>query len=121
MIGLLAGLYEFPTEANVSGTLSDVRFVEILRAQFSALFQSPIRVPGSTDIERSDPSCTIVKIQPAGDVIHVFSHIRKTYRVQWVIIEGGDEPPETATSQGPSHARAKARMWKSLNEISISK
>ncbi|PBL00334.1 DNA glycosylase [Armillaria gallica] len=118
--GLLAGLYEFPTEANVSGTLSDARIVEILRAQLSALFQSPIRVPGSTDIEQSDPSCAIVKIQPAGDVIHVFSHIRKTYRVQWVIIEGGDEPPETVQPQGPSHGRAKARMWKSMNEISIS-
>lgn len=32
---------------------------------------------------------------PAGDVLHIFSHIRKTYRVQWVVLEGGpsEEPP----------------------------
>ncbi|TBU47064.1 DNA glycosylase [Dichomitus squalens] len=37
----------------------------------------------------------VVKIVPAGDVLHIFSHIRKTYRVQWVVLEGGssDEPP----------------------------
>lgn len=40
----------------------------------------------------------ITKIKPAGDVLHVFSHIRKTYRVQWILLEGGDdrdpeEPP----------------------------
>ncbi|KAK0500756.1 DNA glycosylase [Armillaria luteobubalina] len=119
--GLLAGLYEFPTEANISGTLSDARIVEILQAQLSTLFQSPIRVPRSTEKEQSDASYTIIQTQLAGDVLHIFSHIRKTYRVQWVIIEGGDEPPEAATPQRPSRGREKARMWKSLNEVSISK
>jgi A/G-specific adenine glycosylase len=40
----------------------------------------------------------LVKIERAGDVLHVFSHIRKTYRVQWVVLEGGDgaNPPELA-------------------------
>lgn len=118
--GLLAGLYEFPTEANISGTLSDARIVEILQAQLSTLFQSPIRVPRSTEKEQSDASYTIIQTQLAGDVLHIFSHIRKTYRVQWVIIEGGDEPPEAATPQRPSRGREKARMWKSLNEVSIS-
>jgi A/G-specific adenine glycosylase len=34
-------------------------------------------------------------MKPAGDVVHVFSHIKKTYRVQWVVLEGGgNEPPE---------------------------
>lgn len=39
----------------------------------------------------------LVKIERAGDVLHVFSHIRKTYRVQWVVLEGGGaDPPELA-------------------------
>ncbi|KAG7452096.1 DNA glycosylase [Guyanagaster necrorhizus] len=118
--GLLAGLYEFPTEANISRTLSDTHLAEIPRTQLSALLQSPIRVPESPDEGQSDGSCSIVKTQPAGDVFHVFSHIRKTYRVQWVIIEGGNEPPETAVPQKPCHGRLKATMWKSLKEISTS-
>ncbi|KAK0208996.1 DNA glycosylase [Desarmillaria ectypa] len=118
--GLLAGLYEFPTEANISGTLPDTRLAEILRAQLSSLLQSPIRVPESTGKDQTDASCRIVKIQTAGDVSHVFSHIRKTYRVQWVITEGGDEPPETAMPQGPHNGRLKAKMWKSLDEIPTS-
>ena len=40
----------------------------------------------------------LVKVERAGDVLHVFSHIRKTYRVQWVVLEGGGaSPPELAT------------------------
>jgi A/G-specific adenine glycosylase len=38
---------------------------------------------------------TISSIQPVGDVLHVFSHIKKTYRVQRVILEGGANPPAT--------------------------
>ena len=39
----------------------------------------------------------LVKIERAGDVLHVFSHIRKTYRVQWVVLDGGSaSPPELA-------------------------
>lgn len=35
----------------------------------------------------------ITQIQPVGDVVHIFSHIKKTYRIQWVILEGGVNPP----------------------------
>jgi len=38
---------------------------------------------------------SISSIQPVGDVLHVFSHIKKTYRVQRVILEGGANPPAT--------------------------
>jgi A/G-specific adenine glycosylase len=33
-------------------------------------------------------SVRVVDEKPAGNVVHVFSHLRKTYRVQWVILEG---------------------------------
>ena len=35
----------------------------------------------------------IADIRAAGDVPHVFSHIKKTYRVQWVLLEGGEDTP----------------------------
>ena len=39
----------------------------------------------------------IVQIKAAGDVTHIFSHIKKTYRVQWVLLGGGGlDPPMLA-------------------------
>lgn len=32
-------------------------------------------------------------------MIHVFSHIKKTYRVQWVVLEGGGRDPPSLTSR----------------------
>jgi A/G-specific adenine glycosylase len=35
----------------------------------------------------------VIQVMSAGDVVHVFSHIKKTYRVQWVLMEGDELPP----------------------------
>jgi A/G-specific adenine glycosylase len=34
-------------------------------------------------------------------VVHIFSHIRKTYRVQWIILQGGDSPPTILEQKSP--------------------
>jgi A/G-specific adenine glycosylase len=98
--GLLAGLHEFPTSANVSGASASASAqTKIPHTLLSELLQSPplpyttsnFFTPKSTS---SSNGLRISKIKPAGDVIHVFSHIKKTYRVQWVVLEGGgSEPP----------------------------
>ena len=44
----------------------------------------------------------IVKIAPAGDVIHIFSHIRKTYRIQWVVLDGRGSTPPCLASESPT-------------------
>jgi A/G-specific adenine glycosylase len=80
----------------------------------------------------------LVKIERAGDVLHVFSHIRKTYRVQWVVLEGGSSPPELAR-RSPStlassgrrpNKKTKAKdtgspklesMWVSLDDVEKAK
>lgn len=36
----------------------------------------------------SEDDLRIAKTKPAGDVLHIFSHIRKTYRVQWILLVG---------------------------------
>jgi A/G-specific adenine glycosylase len=70
----------------------------------SCLFDSPPLDASSkvADTARSGAP-RLVKIQRAGDVLHVFSHIRKTYRVQWVVLEGGDaSPPKLARRPVPA-------------------
>ena len=42
---------------------------------------------------------TVFKIIPIGDILHVFSHIRKTYRVQWVVVKGGLAPPKVLSDE----------------------
>lgn len=44
-------------------------------------------VPKSSD----EDGIRIVQMKPAGDVLHIFSHIRKTYRIQWVLLEGNSD------------------------------
>jgi A/G-specific adenine glycosylase len=59
----------------------------------------------------------------AGDVVHVFSHIKKTYRVQWVLLEG-DELPQLRLAVTPDQAprengnRAKNLKGKSKQQVS---
>ncbi|RPD65729.1 DNA glycosylase [Lentinus tigrinus ALCF2SS1-7] len=119
--GLLAGLHEFPTAQNVPVTTSPTAQITIADTLLSALLACPPPTRSSRSAAPSDSSSQasrrrpakpspgtrdvphagghglqVVKIVPAGDVLHVFSHIRKTYRVQWVLLEGGadgSEPP----------------------------
>lgn len=65
---------------------------------------APRRNPNKAfaDQERdSQPSggLRLAHIKEAGSVLHVFSHIRKTYRVAWVVLEGGQGPPKLLSSQ----------------------
>jgi A/G-specific adenine glycosylase len=107
-IGLLAGLHEFPTSPEVPVSISVLEERESAMTLLSRLIKSP---PPPVD-SQSKPADTaqsgvprLVKIERAGDVLHVFSHIRKTYRVQWVVLEGGSgaNPPELA-KRSPSLA-----------------
>lgn len=73
----------------------------------------------------------LVQIERAGDVLHVFSHIRKTYRVQWVVLEGGDaDPPELAKRSSLASSTKKTKvaglsklesMWVPLDDVEKAK
>ena len=78
----------------------------------------------------------LVKIERAGDVLHVFSHIRKTYRVQWVVLEGGGAcPPELARQSTPAvprmpgsrrakasdHSPMRESVWIRIDEVEEAK
>ncbi|PSR78617.1 hypothetical protein PHLCEN_2v7364 [Hermanssonia centrifuga] len=112
--GLLAGLHEFPTSANVSRTLAASAMQDIAHALLSEILENAPQPYARTAKQRrsgtvrdssrlstsphESESLRIVGIRPGGDVIHIFSHIKKTYRVQWVVIEGGGEEPPSLTS-----------------------
>lgn len=55
---------------------------------------------------------SVVKMVPAGDILHIFSHIRKTYRAQWVVLEGGSGPPPLAHKPDTSFPGAGSVMPK---------
>ncbi|KAG2003307.1 A/G-specific adenine DNA glycosylase, variant 2 [Coprinopsis cinerea AmutBmut pab1-1] len=107
--GLLAGLHEFPTLSN-AGSPSRKEMDEIVPAILSQLLvRPPVRlrkahtsvkkikseeeILGSDSSSQTDGLARIVEIVPLGDVVHIFSHVRKTYRTQWVILEGGEQLP----------------------------
>lgn len=88
MTGLLAGLYEFPTCDNVSKSIKLAAQEKLGRDILAHLVQCT-----------SEQS--VSKIIHIGDIVHVFSHIRKTYRVQWVTVKGGLAPPKVITHEMP--------------------
>jgi len=58
----------------------------------------PLSAHAPKDREDLEDDCEdlhlrISKIKVAGDVVHLFSHVKKTYRAQWVLLEGGSTPP----------------------------
>ncbi|KAH9941170.1 DNA glycosylase [Epithele typhae] len=118
--GLLAGLHEFPTAPNVPQSTSPQAQAASAHALLSSLLVSPPPSPSGTggSAERSPKGVRVTQIAQAGDVLHVFSHIRKTYRAQWVLLEGGagEAPPALAANpvlafagDGDGEAGAKPR------------
>ncbi|KAI0031939.1 DNA glycosylase [Vararia minispora EC-137] len=87
--GLLAGLYEFPTQPNISVDEPAASAPHLLPLLAGLL----IRVPDglSAKAPKDAAGLRLAKTYSAGDVKHVFSHIIKTYRVVWAVLEGDEE------------------------------
>lgn len=132
--GLLAGLYEFPTTSNVPSSTSNAKALELPYKQLVDVLEdsvAPYQEKGSRRKERdpSDTAYRITAITPVGDVLHVFSHIKKTYRVQWVVIEGGNNPPQLKQGNATYVSNDKSSedvsivnaFWASLNEVTTAK
>lgn len=117
--GLLAGLFEFPGRANVTETLTAKRCAVIAHEQLLDLFEDPILPASEKSGAQSDSVGMAIKlVKPAGDVLHIFSHIRKTYRVQWVKLIGGDQPPKLKVKiqKGRKSTTVEA-VWKPLADV----
>ncbi|KAG7097584.1 hypothetical protein E1B28_004921 [Marasmius oreades] len=122
--GLLAGLYEFPTTFNVSPSLSPRQITDIGMERVAfAVRGSTARLcePHSIGGGQQDKSpYAVVDVEFAGDVHHVFSHIRKTYKVQRIRIAGGEEPPKTevicVTKDAPN-TKHKEALWVPKDQV----
>jgi A/G-specific adenine glycosylase len=96
----------------------------------SHLLECPLLSNASSKVPQPVDAPRLVKIERGGDVLHVFSHIRKTYRVQWVVLEGGGaNPPELATRSASKVKKVKGQgssskiesMWVRLGEVGNAK
>ncbi|PFH47089.1 hypothetical protein AMATHDRAFT_68454 [Amanita thiersii Skay4041] len=132
--GLLAGLYEFPTTADVSKAISHGAAVKQVYDWLSKIQIKLSNLPkgrGARTV-KFEPGVhqdyQVKSITAAGDVVHNFSHIRKTYRVQWVVLEGGEKPPELAADLSsekcgsgasfiPEDAVTKTAVWCPLTQV----
>jgi A/G-specific adenine glycosylase len=135
-IGLLAGLHEFPTSPEVPASISVLEEKETAMALLACLIiKSPSPVdsqPKAADTAQSGAP-RLIKIERAGDVLHVFSHIRKTYRVQWVVLEGGGADPPGLAKRSSSLASGTKKtkvaglpkklesMWVPLDDVEKAK
>ncbi|KAI9508095.1 DNA glycosylase [Russula earlei] len=122
--GLLAGLHEFPTSSEVPASISASEERETATTLLSRLINSPLLDTTSQAANAAQSGVLrVVKIERAGDVLHVFSHIRKTYRIQWVVLEGGAAgPPELERRSGPKTTKVAMppkvkSMWVPLDEV----
>ena len=95
-IGLLAGLYEFPSSENIDEDKMDL--LDISHSILDNLLASP--PPKYTSLKRKlaigtndEDQLRITDIRHIGDTLHIFSHIKKTYRVSSVVLQGGSAPP----------------------------
>ncbi|KAJ2925085.1 hypothetical protein H1R20_g12012, partial [Candolleomyces eurysporus] len=116
--GLLAGLYEFPTLSNVSesgskrATTGPTDSLSIFLATLiQGLELSPTKMKTKKEkkcddasVEDGDDGIRISQVISVGDVLHVFSHVKKTYRTQWVVLEGGGSSPPALLEFKPTPA-----------------
>jgi A/G-specific adenine glycosylase len=107
--GLLGGLEEFPTEAGDHAAES-IDSSDRSRSALQSLLQNDVvSLPSKNSAAGSDTGVLrITKDDGVGDVLHIFSHIRKTYRVRWVVLEGGDDEPPSLRPQTHPSAGAKS-------------
>jgi A/G-specific adenine glycosylase len=111
-------LYEFPTSSNVSKVTSQSTLAKIPN-QLLADLLLPTVLPRDTKGNKliKKEALQIKSIQPVGDVVHSFSHIKKTYRAQWIILGGGETLPTLRLSdvEQPGKYDKKSTMEKLMD------
>lgn len=108
---MLAGLHDFATSANVPKNLSaeavKSRSFKLLGNLLGCGFQQPVGMSSYQGCGSEAREIRVAEHSIVGDVSHIFSHIKKTYTVVWILVTGGDRPPEHCSEIRPDKSSEK--------------
>jgi len=91
--GLLAGLYDFATSENTSKRLTTESIKPLSLKYLGEIFGCVFQEDATVNSDETSQKIRLTRVSVIGDVSHVFSHVRKTYRVVWILMTGGGKPP----------------------------
>jgi len=102
--GLLGGLWEFPTASNIQATSKGVleKTSHELLGQLLIPSVEPFKSKRKTAV---GDALHVTSFVEAGDVLHIFSHIRKIYRIVWITLQGGTQFPGLTAGASPNKKR----------------
>lgn len=96
--GLLAGMWEFPTvEQDQLQARHKISSLSTYKQRSESSREYLVETLGLDWIK----SCTDIQRKDLGNVQHLFSHIRKTYHVEWVLVQGQVAVRETKAVNSP--------------------
>lgn len=120
--GLLGGLWEFPTH-DFTAPPSSSALSKTPRALIASLLASPIHDADSdaksSKREVDGNSLRITQLKQAGSVLHIFSHIRKTYHGIWLVLEGGGTEVPALLDNGGKGKGKKGECAKWIREAEV--
>ncbi|KAF9547052.1 hypothetical protein EC957_008901 [Mortierella hygrophila] len=96
--GLLAGMWEFPTvEQDQLQASHKISSLSTYKQRSESSCKYLVETLGLDWIK----TCTDIQRRDLGSVQHLFSHIRKTYHVEWVLVQGQAADRETKAANSP--------------------
>lgn len=115
--GLLAGMWEFPTvEQDQLQARHKISLLTTYKQRSESSREYLVETLGLDWIK----SCTDIQRRDLGSVQHLFSHIRKTYHVEWVLVQGQAVDRETKAANSPKSKQGSSvpeTEWLSTEEL----
>ncbi|KAF9129543.1 hypothetical protein BGW39_004057 [Mortierella sp. 14UC] len=113
--GLLAGMWEFPT---VEQDQLQARHKSSLLSTYKQRSESSREYLVETLGMDWIKSCKDIQRQDLGSVQHLFSHIRKTYHVEWVLVQEEAKDQELKVEKSPKGTTPEIE-WLSTEELAV--
>jgi A/G-specific adenine glycosylase len=114
--GLLAGMWEFPTvEQDQLQARHKISSLSTYKQRSESSREYHVEMLGLDWVK----SCPDIQRRDLGSVQHLFSHIRKTYHAEWVLVQGqtADQEVKTAGSSKSKQKSVPETEWLSTEEL----